>query len=88
MAELGPAAEEFHREIGVLARDGGLDLLIGVGRLASAYDPDELVADAAEAGELLEQTIQPGDVVLVKGSRSVGLEAVAERLQGAEDDPA
>jgi len=30
---------------------------------------------------VLSQMLQPGDVVLVKGSRSVGLEAVAEKLQ-------
>jgi UDP-N-acetylmuramoyl-tripeptide--D-alanyl-D-alanine ligase len=40
------------------------------------------VATAAEAAARLRQELRPGDVVLVKGSRSVGLEAVAENLLG------
>ena len=41
------------------------------------------VADAAEAAALAGELIEPGDMVLVKGSRGVGLEVVAEALQGA-----
>jgi len=40
------------------------------------------VATADEAVAALRELLQPGDVVLVKGSRSVGLEAVAENLTG------
>ncbi len=47
---------------------------------ARDYDPDELVADPGEAAELLAAQLEPGDAVLVKGSRSAGLEAVAEEL--------
>jgi UDP-N-acetylmuramoyl-tripeptide--D-alanyl-D-alanine ligase len=39
------------------------------------------VADAAGAAERLRAALRPGDAVLVKGSRSVGLEVVAERLR-------
>jgi len=81
MAELGPAAPEFHREIGAHARDGGVDVLIGVGEPARDYGPDELVGDPAEAAELLAAQLDPGDAILVKGSRSAGLEAVAEDLK-------
>ncbi len=80
MAELGPEAPGYHREVGVHARAEGIDLLIGVGEPARAYDPDELVADPAEAAELLAAQLEPGDSILVKGSRSAGLEAVAEAL--------
>jgi UDP-N-acetylmuramoyl-tripeptide--D-alanyl-D-alanine ligase len=88
MGELGPGAPGYHREVGEHARGGGVDLLIGVGRPARDYDPDELVADPAEAAELLAARLEPGDAVLVKGSRSAGLEAVAEglvELRGAGD---
>ena len=80
MAELGPEAATYHREIGAHARSEGIDLLIGVGEPAREYDPDELVGDPAEAAELLAAQLEPGDTVLVKGSRSAGLEAVAETL--------
>ncbi|HKI67418.1 MAG TPA: UDP-N-acetylmuramoyl-tripeptide--D-alanyl-D-alanine ligase, partial [Solirubrobacterales bacterium] len=81
MAELGPGASAFHREVGGHARAAGVDTLIGVGEPARGYDPDELVADPAEAAELLAAQLEPGDAVLVKGSRSAGLEAVADLLQ-------
>ena len=55
-------------------------MLIGVGEPARGYDPDELVADPAEAAELLAAQLEPGDAILVKGSRSAGLEAVAKTL--------
>jgi UDP-N-acetylmuramoyl-tripeptide--D-alanyl-D-alanine ligase len=80
MAELGPGAAGYHREIGAHARAEGVDLLIGVGEPAREYDPDELVGDPAEAAELLAAQLEPGDAILVKGSRSAGLEGVAEAL--------
>ncbi|MEX2106302.1 MAG: UDP-N-acetylmuramoyl-tripeptide--D-alanyl-D-alanine ligase [Solirubrobacterales bacterium] len=80
MGELGPESAGFHRGVGEHARAAGVDLLIGVGLPARDYDPDELVADPAEAAELLAARLSPGDAVLVKGSRSAGLEAVAEEL--------
>jgi UDP-N-acetylmuramoyl-tripeptide--D-alanyl-D-alanine ligase len=80
MGELGPGAPEFHRGVGEHARGAGVDLLLGVGLPARDYDPDELVADPAEAAELLAAKLEPGDAVLVKGSRSAGLETVAELL--------
>ena len=78
MAELGPDARRFHEEIA--PELGRLDVVIGVGDLARAYEPSEWVATAAEAVERARALVQPGDAVLVKGSRSVGLEIVAEAL--------
>lgn len=80
MGELGPGAAGYHRAVGDHARAAGIDLLIGVGEPAREYGPDELVADPGEAAELLAAHLQPGDALLVKGSRSAGLEAVAEQL--------
>jgi UDP-N-acetylmuramoyl-tripeptide--D-alanyl-D-alanine ligase len=80
MGELGPGAPGFHREVGEHARAAGIDMLLGVGLPARDYAPDELVADPAEAAELLAAQLEPGDAVLVKGSRSAGLEAVAALL--------
>ncbi|HEX5983206.1 MAG TPA: UDP-N-acetylmuramoyl-tripeptide--D-alanyl-D-alanine ligase [Solirubrobacterales bacterium] len=80
MGELGPGSAGYHREVGEHARAAGIDLVIGVGLPARDYGPDELVADPAEAAELLAAKLEPGDAVLVKGSRSAGLETVAEQL--------
>ena len=80
MGELGPGSPGFHREVGEHARAAGIDLLVGVGEPAREYEPDELVGAPEEAAELLAAQAQPGDAILVKGSRSAGLEAVAETL--------
>ncbi len=78
MAELGADAPRFHRELDT----SGVDVVVGVGELARAYEPDEWAASAAEAAQLARQIVRAGDVVLVKGSRSVGLEIVAAALAG------
>lgn len=82
MAELGPDARRYHEEIGLVAQN--VDVVIGVGELARSYQPDVWVPDAPAARERVPELVRPGDAVLVKGSRSVGLEAVAEALAGAE----
>jgi UDP-N-acetylmuramoyl-tripeptide--D-alanyl-D-alanine ligase len=81
MAELGPEAAGYHREIGERARAGGVDLLVGVGEPARDYGPDELLGTPEEAAEWLAAQAEPGDTILVKGSRSAGLEAVAVTLE-------
>jgi UDP-N-acetylmuramoyl-tripeptide--D-alanyl-D-alanine ligase len=81
MAELGPTSPEYHREVGELVSDLGIDVVLGVGELAKAYG-GEWVENAAKAAERAPELVQPGDVVLVKGSRAVGLEVVAEVLTG------
>ncbi len=79
MAELGTEGSRYHREIGELLDP--VDHVIAVGELARGYGTGEWVPDADAAAERLAELLQPGDVVLVKGSRSVGLEAVAQKLQ-------
>jgi UDP-N-acetylmuramoyl-tripeptide--D-alanyl-D-alanine ligase len=81
MAELGPTAPEYHREVGGLIRSLGVDVVLGVGELAREYG-GEWVADATEAAARAPELVQRGDVVLVKGSRAIGLEVVAEALTG------
>jgi UDP-N-acetylmuramoyl-tripeptide--D-alanyl-D-alanine ligase len=82
MAELGAGAAEYHREVGEAVHELGVEV-IAVGPLARDYlgnGGGRWVATADEAAKELRTLLQPGDVVLVKGSRSVGLEAVAENL--------
>ena len=82
MRELGPDAAAYHREIGEYARERGVELIIGVGEHASEYRPDQQVGDADAAADALAAALGHGDAVLVKGSRAVGLERVAEKLAG------
>lgn len=85
MGELGEEAEAYHSEVGEVAREAGIDLVIGVGPEAAGYRPDVLVDDPAGAAAELSGRDRPGTVVLVKGSRSAGLEAVAQALIGKAD---
>jgi len=85
MLELGPEESAFHAEVGAHARSAGVDLLITVGPLAReigrAFGAHAHAAeDAAEAAERLRGLLEEGDTVLVKGSRGMGLEVVAEAL--------
>jgi UDP-N-acetylmuramoyl-tripeptide--D-alanyl-D-alanine ligase len=85
MLELGPQAPRLHREIGLYADQAGVDLLITVGALAAEMRAEfegesYAVADAPAAAEQLQLLLREGDTVLVKGSRGVGLERVAEAL--------
>lgn len=79
MAELGSGAPAYHAEVGALLSELDIEHVIAVGELARGYGGD-WVATASDAAAALRRELRPGDVVLVKGSRSVGLEAVAENL--------
>jgi UDP-N-acetylmuramoyl-tripeptide--D-alanyl-D-alanine ligase len=89
MAELGEAAPEIHRRVGEMARKLGVQRLLAVGPLSAAaieafgkggrhFDSHEECADA-----LLD--LLHGDMtVLVKGSRSMHMERVVQRIERAE----
>lgn len=83
MAELGPDEASFHREVGVRADELRIDVVITVGELAlpiaEGFGGETYsVATPEEAGALLDELAATDDRVLVKGSRSVGLERVLE----------
>lgn len=89
MAELGENAAAYHDEIGRLVRGLGVAYVFAVGPMAkhytahvsaTAWTPSLENRDAFL--ELIRAELEPGDVVLVKGSRSVGLEVVADALAG------
>ena len=91
MLELGEAGPELHRSVGARAVELGFAPVLGVGELsrhlveeAAAVGADaRWLADAGEAAAAAVVELRPGDVVLVKGSRGVGLEAVVEALLAA-----
>jgi UDP-N-acetylmuramoyl-tripeptide--D-alanyl-D-alanine ligase len=81
MAELGEDSVSYHRAIGEHAASRGIDVLVPVGADALGYldgfDGEvHPVGTPEEAAALLEEVAGPGDRVLVKGSRSAGLERV------------
>ncbi|MFJ6795757.1 UDP-N-acetylmuramoyl-tripeptide--D-alanyl-D-alanine ligase [Streptomyces sp. NPDC091268] len=100
MAELGDASLAEHDAVGRLAVRLNVSKLVAVGgREASwlqlgAYNEGSwgeesvLVSDAQAAVDLLRSELRPGDVVLVKASRSVGLERVALALLEREGEVA
>lgn len=92
MAELGAAAEDAHREVGRKVSECGVDLFVAVGplmRLASAearragMEESRLMGFEApeEAAARVAGLLSSGDWVLVKGSRSMGMERVIEGLE-------
>ena len=90
MAELGVDAAAYHREVGAAAAEAGVDALVAIGPLAAGYveGAGDAVSDVRWAPTLVEglaavvDVVRPGDCVLVKGSRAMGLEAVAGELAG------
>jgi UDP-N-acetylmuramoyl-tripeptide--D-alanyl-D-alanine ligase len=85
MAELGPDAPAFHDELGRQLAAHGVEALLAVGELARGYLGADVpltrwAPDAAQAAAEARELVQPGDCVLVKASRAVGLEQVAEAL--------
>jgi UDP-N-acetylmuramoyl-tripeptide--D-alanyl-D-alanine ligase len=92
MLELGEESVTEHDAIGRLAvrldisrvvavGDGARPLHQGANQEGSWGEESTWVPDAAAALALLEAELEPGDVVLVKASRSIGLDRVAEAVQ-------
>jgi UDP-N-acetylmuramoyl-tripeptide--D-alanyl-D-alanine ligase len=97
MAELGEESFVEHDAVGRLAVRLNVSKLVAVGGQAAAWldmgaknegswgEESVHVSDAEAAIDLLRNQLRPGDVVLVKASRSVGLERVADALVGTAE---
>ena len=88
MRELGALSEAAHADAGREAA-ASADVLVGVGELATGIVRSAREAglrdahhaeDAGEALIVLRRLLGPGDTVLIKGSRAIGLDAVADEL--------
>jgi UDP-N-acetylmuramoyl-tripeptide--D-alanyl-D-alanine ligase len=97
MRELGPTSPDWHREVGRTCVESGVDWLLAVQGdarffLEGAADAGLPAAQAKffesplEAGEFCRALLRPADVVLVKGSRAVGLEKVIQLLRPNSED--
>ena len=96
MAELGDTEADSHAEAGRLAAQAGVAVLVAVGdgarpvldgaRAQAGWDGEAIaVPDTASAVEILCNLLRPGDVVLVKASKSAGLWEVADGLLAEVD---
>ncbi|GJM26672.1 MAG: UDP-N-acetylmuramoyl-tripeptide--D-alanyl-D-alanine ligase [Phycisphaerae bacterium] len=94
MAELGEAAADLHHEMGMNASASGVDVLIAVGEFAGHVAKGakghrggmrihefESVDDACSK---VPSLLQDGDTILVKGSRSAGLERIVGELSASQ----
>ena len=79
MAELGTYSEEGHREVRRALEELRIDEVVSIGPRARAYG-GRWAETLDEALAELESLLRPGDCVLVKGARAMGLERVAEAL--------
>jgi UDP-N-acetylmuramoyl-tripeptide--D-alanyl-D-alanine ligase len=94
MRELGPSSAQLHREGGEFAaRTGKMDFVIGVqgdaaqlveGAVAAGVrrDATKFFQTPQDAAQFLVGFVQPGDLLLVKGSRGVKMERIVEALLG------
>jgi UDP-N-acetylmuramoyl-tripeptide--D-alanyl-D-alanine ligase len=84
MNELGDQSDAMHREIGHVANELGIDYLIAVNEAryldSAERKSDRVLAESLEAAKSHFEAIEPGDCVLFKASRSVGLERLAADL--------
>ncbi len=86
MLELGADEKSDHKRVGDLAFKSGVDILITVGVLMqlaqkefskkSTIGQSKNFTDSVTAGRFLQQVMQEGDVVLVKGSQGMRMEKV------------
>jgi UDP-N-acetylmuramoyl-tripeptide--D-alanyl-D-alanine ligase len=79
MAELGPSSESYHRGIGELAAALGIEV-VGVGEASRAYEPVAWAEGTTDVVDVARSLLGPGDAVLVKASRAVGLEGIAAEI--------
>jgi UDP-N-acetylmuramoyl-tripeptide--D-alanyl-D-alanine ligase len=80
MRELGDQSAIYHNEIGKYARERS-DFVVGVGEGAQDYVPHRWFATSAECALELNSLVQPGDVVLVKGSHFSNMGVVVKAMR-------
>ena len=91
MGELGDESTKFHAEVGRYARDKGIDSLWAVGEFAASVveafgDSAECFNDKKNMIAAAQKYIGSSDTVLVKGSRSAGMDEVVTALNSNKNN--
>ncbi|OPJ63239.1 UDP-N-acetylmuramoyl-tripeptide--D-alanyl-D-alanine ligase [Clostridium oryzae] len=93
MRELGEDSYLFHKEVGAFAKNSGVDILIARGEFSKAYEegfnsdnnfycfPDN---ESIEA--FLKQNLQEGDLILIKASRTLYFDKIANNIKSMNSD--
>jgi len=84
MAELGADSVRYHADIASLLDELGIEVVVAVGDEARLYlsgRDDGIAVPDAGAFDPIAAVLRPGDAILVKGSRSVGLEGIPGLIQ-------
>jgi UDP-N-acetylmuramoyl-tripeptide--D-alanyl-D-alanine ligase len=92
MLELGPESANLHRQAGRYAASQRIDCIVAVqgdaaqisnGAIAAGMSPSQahFFADSSAAAAFVAELVQPGDLLLVKGSRGVKMERIVESLR-------
>lgn len=97
MLELGPLAHEAHADLGRAVAEAKIDMLIACGKLADVVieaarksgmsaDVTFVFETSVEAGAFIQQRLQKGDVVLIKGSQGIRMEKITKELMAHPED--
>ena len=96
MRELGAESQRGHEEVGQEAAALEVDQLIGIGEMGevianaakrAGLEKSSAVDSTAQAAELLSNVVEPGDLVLIKGSRAARTEEVIEHFGSRHMSP-
>jgi UDP-N-acetylmuramoyl-tripeptide--D-alanyl-D-alanine ligase len=81
MLEIGDISKEAHELIGKYAKEVS-DIVVSVGGISKTYNAKKHFHTAEIAGEYLLNNVKKNDIILIKGSRKIGLDKTAEMLKG------
>ena len=90
MLELGAEAPGLHAELAAQLRAAGVDEVVALGEFAPLLVADapgrgRVAESASQAADWVRDEVAPGDVVLVKASRGLALNLVADEILRTPD---
>lgn len=89
MGELGTESNKYHREVGLYAKEKGVDKLFAIGKevkhtVVEFGNNGEIFTDKSALIKAVEKQLDSSQILLIKGSRSARMEQVVQALQESE----